>query len=310
MLEQPSLSKCPSCPMVPHLPTLLPPTAPSRVWLRAEDAQGLPWDSSPPASAQQDGGTALPTLMPGLISHHRCPGSIRALGRSNGHHNPTTTRSGITAHAPGSAFDCNTAVTDFPLLLAWVFLLRLSLTFQSHHLTSPHPCAPARDCEGAWEHEDPCLPRRWDTGAGLYNPDTKVSHPGVALGLQRAACLLQASSTHSPRSSTTLSGAPAKPRTQEQGDPALTPPCSTLLQNFCAFFLREKLMLISLFFSFPQRHPSPQQGSGRGAGKWSILSYRSARSTHFQTREEAVTKEPSPLRAGGPGLCRHCSGCT
>lgn len=40
-------------------------------------------------------------------------------------------------------------------------------------------------------------------------------------------------------------------------------------------------MLISpLFFSFPQRRPSHRQGSARGAGKWSILSYHSARSTH------------------------------
>lgn len=39
-------------------------------------------------------------------------------------------------------------------------------------------------------------------------------------------------------------------------------------------------MLISLFFNFPQRHPSHQQGSEQGAGKWSILSYCSARSSH------------------------------
>lgn len=42
-------------------------------------------------------------------------------------------------------------------------------------------------------------------------------------------------------------------------------------------------MLISLFFSFPQRYPSPRQGPAQGAGKWSICSYHSARSTHTPT---------------------------
>lgn len=112
-----SSQACQSASPAPWLltsPPCWPPTAPSRVWPRAGDGQGLPWWCSPPASAQQDSGTALPILMPGPISHHHCPGSIRALGRSNGHHNLTTTKSGITVHGPGSAFDCNTVVTDFP----------------------------------------------------------------------------------------------------------------------------------------------------------------------------------------------------
>lgn len=155
MLEQLSLSKCPSCPMAPHLPTLLGPHSSKQGSAQgcgqhsvnrdgsgrgcSASPLGLQHWCSPWPSAQQDGGTALPILMPGPISHHHLPGSFRALGRSNGHHHPTTSRSGTTAHAPGSVFDCNTAVTDFPLLLAWAFLLRLSFPFLSSPINSPLP---------------------------------------------------------------------------------------------------------------------------------------------------------------------------
>lgn len=147
---------------------------------------GLQHWCSPPARAQQDGGTALPILMPGPVSHHPCPGSSRALGRSNGHHHATTTRSGITAHAPGSAFDCNTALTDFPLLLARAFLLRLSSSFLSSPITSPLPIPvllPGTAREPGSTRISVCLE------AGTRVQDSviqtpKLSHPGLALGLQ------------------------------------------------------------------------------------------------------------------------------
>lgn len=160
---------------------------------------------SPPASAQQDGGTALHILMSGPICHHQHPDSTRALGRSNGHHHPTTTRSGITAHAPGSAFDCNSAVTDFPLLCARAFPLRLSLSFLSSPITSPLPIpvllpGTAREPENM--RISVCL------GAGTQVQDSiiqtpKLSQPRTGSGFAE----LQASSS-TPPAPTTPGAAP------------------------------------------------------------------------------------------------------
>lgn len=61
-------------------------------------------------------------------------------------------------------------------------------------------------------------------------------------------------------------------------------------------------MLISLFFSFPQRHPSPWQGPARGAGKWSILSYHSARSTHTpRAGSRQFPRSPARSELGSQG---------
>lgn len=157
-LEQPSLSKCPSSPTAPHLPTLPAPRSHRHNQLQAGFGPGLwatryeqrrQWERmlgtswgpqhrhSPTASARRAGGRALPTHVPG--PHHHPPWLLQGLtGRSDGHHHPTTAKSGTTAHAPGSVFDCNVAATHFPLL-AWAFLLHLSLPFLSSPVTSPLP---------------------------------------------------------------------------------------------------------------------------------------------------------------------------
>ena len=127
---------------------------------------GLQHHRCPPARAWQAGGRPLP--------HHHLPGCFRAswpIGRSDGHHHPTTAETGTTAHTPGSVFDCNIAVTDFPLPLALAFLLRLSLPFLSSPITSPLPIPVL--LPGTGREEGNTRSSAWDLRRGCRAPQTR-----------------------------------------------------------------------------------------------------------------------------------------
>lgn len=88
--------------------------------------------------------------MPGPVPHHdHLRGCFRAsqpTGRSDGPcHNPPQPKA-APGHTLQSAFDCNIAVTDFPLFLTWVFLLCLSLPFLL--VPSPHLSPSLCSCQG------------------------------------------------------------------------------------------------------------------------------------------------------------------
>lgn len=136
MLEQPSLSKCLSCPMAPHslfgpgLRMLRVSLGAAALLLPTSKRTAGWWHSSPHPHAR----TCLPPSPPWWLQ-----GPWQEQGAPPSHHS----RSGTMAHAPGSALDCNTAVTDFSITSCLGVPSPPFLAFpcQSHHLTSPHPCA-------------------------------------------------------------------------------------------------------------------------------------------------------------------------
>lgn len=151
---------------------------------------GPPWGPqhrcSSLVSTWQAGGRAFPTPVPGPVPHHHLPGCFRAsqpICRSDGHHHPTTAESGTTAHAPGSVFDCNIAVTDFPLPLAWVFLLRLSFP-----VPPPHLSPALRSCQGQGREDgntgSSARDLAWDLSRGCRAPQTR--HQTESLRTSRA----------------------------------------------------------------------------------------------------------------------------
>lgn len=227
-------------PLLPHGSSLL-------VRPRAEDAQGLPRGCSTAAPHQQAHSRMVAQLSPSSCQD-LSPSitSLVASGPLAGARGTTIPPQQKWHHGSCSRLcvglqHCSDRFFHYFLLGRSLSAFpRLSLPVPSPHLSPSLCCAPARDLEGEWEHEDLCLPRSWDTGAGLSNPDTKLSQPGAALGWQSCHSSRSSPAPTAGSASTTVPGAPAKPRTQEQGDPRLTPPCSTLPQtifsNPCFFF--------------------------------------------------------------------------
>lgn len=134
-----------------------------------------------------------PWLLQGLPAHGQ---ERRALPQ------PTTAESSTRAHAPVSAFDCNTAVTDFPLLLTWVFLLCLSLPFLLSPITSPLPIPlllPGTGREdGNTRSSARDLPETWVQSFTNQTPNRVTQDQP---GLPRAACPWPQEQHRSPQGS-------------------------------------------------------------------------------------------------------------